>query len=135
MLPNEKACGTHAYVAPEILRVDHYGCEVDIWSMGVICYVLLAGYPPFYDEDQRNLFRKIKEGKYYFHQERWGNTSPEAIDMIRKMLCLSQKDRWTAKQLLQHPWIQSLETLIKYRAQERYTYCGFLSTIVFSLLL
>ena len=100
--------------------------------MGVICYVLLAGYPPFYDDDQRKLFRKIKEGKYIFHQEHWGNTSPEAIDMIRKMLCVSQKDRWTAKQLLQHPWIllgeevlkdkdmtQSLETLKKYRARQR----------------
>ena len=45
-----------------------YGCEVDIWSMGVICYVLLAGYPPFYDEDQKKLFKKIKEGRYYFHE-------------------------------------------------------------------
>ena len=49
------------YVAPEILRGDPYGKEVDIWSLGVICYVLLAGYPPFYDDDQRNLFKKIKE--------------------------------------------------------------------------
>jgi serine/threonine protein kinase len=47
---------------------DRYGTEVDIWSMGVICYVLLAGYPPFYDEDQKKLFKKIKEGKYHFHQ-------------------------------------------------------------------
>jgi serine/threonine protein kinase len=50
---------------------DRYGTEVDIWSMGVICYVLLAGYPPFYDEDQKKLFKKIKEGKYHFHQVRY----------------------------------------------------------------
>ena len=137
LLPNETACGTPGYVAPEILRGDHYGCEVDIWSMGVICYVLLAGYPPFYDDDQRKLFRKIKEGKYHFHQDYWGSTSPEAIDMIRKMLCVSQKDRWTAKQLLAHPWIllgedvlkdkdmtQSLETLKKYRARQRFKKVG-----------
>ena len=61
--------------------------------MGVICYVLLAGYPPFYDEDQKKLFKKIKEGKYHFHQDYWGGTSPDAMDMIRKMLCVSQADR------------------------------------------
>ena len=57
----EVPCGTPGYVAPEILRGDPYKQEVDIWSMGVICYVLLAGYPPFYDDDQRNLFKKIKD--------------------------------------------------------------------------
>ena len=69
--------------------------------MGVIVYVLLAGYPPFYDEDQKKLFKKIKEGKYYFHEDYWGHVSQE----IRKMLCVNQKERWTARQLLDHPWI------------------------------
>lgn len=101
----ETACGTPGYVAPEILRGDKYGCEVDVWSMGVICYVLLAGYPPFYDEDQKKLFRKIKEGRYHFHEDYWSNTSPEAIDMIQCMLCVDQKKRWTCDQLLKHPWI------------------------------
>lgn len=109
----EVACGTPGYVAPEILRGDRYGAEVDIWSMGVICYVLLAGYPPFYDEDQKKLFRKIKEGKYYFHEDYWSHVSPEAIDLIRRMLCVSQKERWTARQLLQHPWILQQEELLK----------------------
>lgn len=76
-----------------------------MWSMGVICYVLLAGYPPFYDEDQKRLFKKIKEGRYHFHEDYWSNTSPEAIDMIRQMLCVDQSKRWTAEQLLKHPWI------------------------------
>ncbi len=101
----ETACGTPGYVAPEILRCDKYGTEVDVWSMGVICYVLLAGYPPFYDEDQKKLFRKIKEGRYHFHEDYWCNTSPEAIDMIQCMLCVDQKKRWTCEQLLKHPWI------------------------------
>lgn len=101
----ETACGTPGYVAPEILRGDPYGCEVDIWSLGVICYVLLAGYPPFYDEDQKRLFKKIKEGRFHFHEDYWANTSPEAMDMIRQMLCVDQRRRWTAEQLLQHPWI------------------------------
>jgi len=99
------ACGTPGYVAPEILRGDKYGGEVDVWSIGVICYILLAGYPPFYDEDSKRLFKKIKEGRYFFHEEHWGNASTESMDIIRKMLCVSQKERWTARQLLQHPWI------------------------------
>lgn len=103
--PKETACGTPGYVAPEILRGDKYGTEVDVWSMGVICYVLLAGYPPFYDEDQKRLFKKIKEGRYHFHEDYWSNTSPEAIDMIRQMLCVDQSKRWSADQLLRHPWI------------------------------
>jgi len=130
---NETACGTPGYVAPEILRGDAYGCEVDIWSMGVICYVLLAGYPPFYDEDQKKLFKKIKAGAYHFHDEYWGNTSPEAIDLIKRMLTLDQKKRWTAEQLLKHPWIlksdevlaaksldASIVTMKKFNARRRF---------------
>lgn len=113
LLPNETACGTPGYVAPEILRGDPYGAEVDIWSMGVIIYVLLAGYPPFYDEDQKKLFKKIKEGKYYFHEDYWSSVSPEAMDLIRKMLCVNQKERWTASQLLKHPWITMGDETLK----------------------
>ncbi|CAM9274260.1 unnamed protein product, partial [Ectocarpus fasciculatus] len=110
--PQEVACGTPGYVAPEILRGDLYGAEVDIWSLGVITYVLLAGYPPFYDDDTRKLFRKIKEARYYFHEDYWSGISPEAIDMIKKMLCLDQKERWTAGQLLRHPWIEAQDEVL-----------------------
>lgn len=113
--PNEPPCGTPAYVAPEILRNQKYGVEVDIWSIGVICYVLLAGYPPFYDEDVKKLFRKIKDGKYHFHQEHWGDKSPEAIDCIKKMLCVDVKERWTAKQLLTHDWVTTDDEKLKAR--------------------
>ena len=84
MKDKESPCGTPGYVSPEVIRGDPYGCEADIWSMGVICYVLLAGYPPFY-EDPRGpnypykLYRDIRQGRYYFHPERWGSISPEAI--------------------------------------------------------
>ena len=107
LVHDEPPCGTPAYVAPEILRNQPYGPEVDIWSIGVICYVLLAGYPPFYDEDMKKLFRKIKDGRYHFHQEHWSDKSDESIDIIKRMLCVDVKDRWTAKQLLTHPWIQT----------------------------
>lgn len=107
LVHDEPPCGTPAYVAPEILRNQPYGPEVDIWSIGVICYVLLAGYPPFYDEDMKKLFRKIKDGRYHFHQEHWSDKSDESMDIIKRMLCVDVKDRWTAKQLLTHPWIQT----------------------------
>ena len=102
---DEGPCGTPNYIAPEMLRGDQYGCEADIWSMGVVCYILLAGYTPFFEEDQRKLFDKIKKGKYSFHPDYWDSISPEAVDLIRKMMCVDQKERWTADQLLAHPWI------------------------------
>ena len=98
-------CGTPGYVAPEILKCVKYGAEVDVWSLGVICYIILAGYPPFYDEDQKKLFKKIISGRYYFHDEYWSHISEDAKDLIRKMLCVDQKQRWTASQLLQHKWV------------------------------
>ena len=73
----------------------------------------MAGYPPFYDEDQRKLFKKIKEGKYYFHEDYWANISPEAVDLIKHMLCVNQSERWTARQLLNHPWIVMADTQLQ----------------------
>jgi calcium/calmodulin-dependent protein kinase I len=109
---NEQACGTPAYVAPEILRRQPYKTEVDIWSIGVICYVLLAGYPPFYDEDMKRLFRKIKDARYSFHPEHWDDKSDDAKDIITKMLCVDVKKRWTAEQLLEHPWIKTDDSVL-----------------------
>ena len=103
--PKEVACGTPGYVAPEIIKSLWYQTEVDVWSMGVICYVLLCGYPPFYDEDQRKLFKKIKEGRYHFHEAFWSHISKEAVDLIKCMLTVDQKERWSAEKLLDHPWL------------------------------
>lgn len=106
---SEPTLGTPAYIAPEILRGDKYGQEVDVWSMGVIIYFLIAGIPPFYVEDPadiKKLFKKIKEGKYVFWEEYFSNVSKEAQDMIKCMLTVSQKDRWTIDQLMEHPWLK-----------------------------
>jgi calcium/calmodulin-dependent protein kinase I len=99
------ACGTPGYVAPEILQARPYGKEVDIWSIGVITYILLCGYPPFHDDNQGVLFRKIKTGRFEFDSPYWDNVSTEAKDLISKMLVLNPADRWTATQLLDHTWI------------------------------
>ncbi|RLN66317.1 hypothetical protein BBJ29_002593 [Phytophthora kernoviae] len=98
-------CGTPGYVAPEILEGASYGKPVDIWSIGVITYILLAGYPPFHDDSQPVLFKKIRKGKYYYDSPYWDNVSDDAKEFISKMLVVNPKDRATAAELLQHKWI------------------------------
>ncbi|CAN0277387.1 unnamed protein product [Ectocarpus sp. 4 AP-2014] len=100
-------CGTPGYVAPEILRAESYGTSVDMWSIGVIVYILLGGYPPFHDENQTRLFRKIKAGNFKFHPEYWQSTSNEAKDLIRRLLTVDPKKRLTAAQAVTHPWLLS----------------------------
>mmetsp|Transcript_19750 Transcript_19750/g.19862 ORF Transcript_19750/g.19862 Transcript_19750/m.19862 type:complete len:377 (+) Transcript_19750:111-1241(+) len=99
-------CGTPGYVAPEILKNDKYGAAVDMWSIGVITYILLGGYPPFQDDNQRALFKKIKKAQYEFHPEYWGAVSDEAKDLISKLLALKPEERLTAEEALKHSWVQ-----------------------------
>lgn len=98
-------CGTPGYVAPEILEGADYGKPVDVWSIGVITYILLCGYPPFNDDSQAILFRKIRRGKYQFDSPFWDNISEDAKDFIRKMLVVDPHQRATVGDLLQHKWI------------------------------
>ncbi|CAM9422002.1 unnamed protein product, partial [Choristocarpus tenellus] len=83
-------CGTPGYVAPEILKGEVYGKPVDMWSVGVITYILLGGYPPFHDDNQAKLYQKIKKGRVVFHPQYWNTVSDEAKDLIRKLLTLDQ---------------------------------------------
>jgi len=99
------ACGTPGYVAPEVLRQKGYGKEVDLWSLGVITYILLCGYPPFYDEDQATLFETIIRGQYDFREEYWGGISQTAKDLIKGLLTVKPEKRLSAEQALAHPWI------------------------------
>jgi serine/threonine protein kinase len=96
-------CGTPAYVAPEILRNKPYGTSVDMWSIGVIIYILLGGYPPFHDDKQARLFRKIRAGSYKFHSEYWTGVSNEAKDLISKLLTVDVSKRLTASESVVHP--------------------------------
>ena len=98
------ACGTPGFVAPEILEGKKYGAGVDVWSTGVIIYIILCGYPPFYDENQGKLFDKIKKGRYSFHKKFWSHISDDVKDLIRAMLTVDQTQRATCKQLLTHKW-------------------------------
>mmetsp|Transcript_1862 Transcript_1862/g.2094 ORF Transcript_1862/g.2094 Transcript_1862/m.2094 type:complete len:353 (+) Transcript_1862:148-1206(+) len=98
-------CGTPGYVAPEILNGTPYGTKVDMWSLGVIIYILLGGYPPFNGHDQRQLFKKIKKADYEFHRKYWKSISPEAKEMISKLLTLNPSERLSAKEALESPWM------------------------------
>lgn len=98
-------CGTPGYVAPEILEGTPYDTQADMWSLGVIAYILLGGYPPFIEKDQRILFRKIRKGDYEFHDEYWGQVSKDAKDLISSLLTVSPKKRLTATQSLRDRWI------------------------------
>ncbi|KAJ8304549.1 hypothetical protein KUTeg_018132 [Tegillarca granosa] len=99
-------CGTPGYCAPEILCGTSYTKAVDLWSIGVITYILLCGYEPFYEENDRLLFKKILKGEYFFYEEDWKNVSENAKDLIKKLLVLDPKHRLTVDQALEHPWVK-----------------------------
>ena len=99
------ACGTPTYVAPEIIGNFGYDSKVDCWSLGVILYVMLCGYPPFYAEENNELFQLIKECDYEFHEPYWDNISEDAKDLIKKLLVSDPKKRLSAEEILKHPWI------------------------------
>eukprot|EP00636_Phaeomonas_parva_P015134 CAMPEP_0118880926 /NCGR_PEP_ID=MMETSP1163-20130328/20453_1 /TAXON_ID=124430 /ORGANISM="Phaeomonas parva, Strain CCMP2877" /LENGTH=358 /DNA_ID=CAMNT_0006817527 /DNA_START=148 /DNA_END=1221 /DNA_ORIENTATION=+ len=99
------ACGTPGYVAPEILRQEWYGIAVDIWSLGVIAYILMCGFPPFYDEDNATLYEHIKRGEYDYPSPFWDHVSESAKDLIDHMLVVNPRKRYTAEEVLAHPFL------------------------------
>ncbi|XP_045329135.1 calcium/calmodulin-dependent protein kinase type 1B isoform X3 [Panthera pardus] len=99
------ACGTPGYVAPELLEQKPYGKAVDVWALGVISYILLCGYPPFYDESDPELFSQILRASYEFDSPFWDDISESAKDFIRHLLERDPQKRFTCQQALQHLWI------------------------------
>ncbi|KAL9261584.1 Calcium-dependent protein kinase 20-like protein [Drosera capensis] len=97
--------GSPYYVAPEVLR-KHYGPECDVWSAGVILYILLCGVPPFWDETEQGIFEQVIKGELDFISEPWPSISSGAKDLVRRMLVRDPKKRLTAYEVLCHPWIQ-----------------------------
>ncbi|KAL5715412.1 non-specific serine/threonine protein kinase [Ranunculus cassubicifolius] len=96
--------GSAYYVAPEVLR-RNYGKEIDIWSAGVILYILLSGVPPFWAETEKGIFDAILEGEIDFESAPWPTISNSAKDLVRKMLTQDPRKRITSAQVLEHPWI------------------------------
>ncbi|NXX40269.1 DCLK1 kinase, partial [Tricholaema leucomelas] len=105
--PLYTVCGTPTYVAPEIIAETGYGLKVDIWAAGVITYILLCGFPPFrgiYD-DQEVLFDQILMGQVDFPSPYWDNVSDSAKELITMMLQVDVDLRFSALQVLEHPWV------------------------------
>ncbi|XP_041440920.1 calcium/calmodulin dependent protein kinase (CaM kinase) II beta L homeolog isoform X4 [Xenopus laevis] len=103
--------GTPGYLSPEVLRKEAYGKPVDIWACGVILYILLVGYPPFWDEDQHKLYQQIKAGAYDFPSPEWDTVTPEAKNLINQMLTINPTKRITAHEALKHPWVCQRSTV------------------------
>jgi calcium-dependent protein kinase len=106
--PGQRFCdlvGSPFYVAPEVLRKD-YGVEADMWSLGVILYILLSGLPPFWGDTEDQIFRMVLKGDPDLRSDPWPSISGEAKDVIRRLLTVDPRKRATAGEILQHPWLQ-----------------------------
>ncbi|XP_028310253.1 serine/threonine-protein kinase DCLK2 isoform X2 [Gouania willdenowi] len=105
--PLYTVCGTPTYVAPEIITESGYGLKVDVWAAGVITYILLCGFPPFRSDNnqQEDLFDQILLGRLDFPSPYWDNISDSAKELIGKMLQVNVEARYTAEDVLSHPWV------------------------------
>lgn len=106
-------CGTPAYIAPEIIFGVPYDTQVDLWSLGVIMYIVLSGYPPFHASTHQDLFELIKHGMYKFHDEHWGKISKEAKELVTGLLMVDPKKRLNASKALQSAWMKQDDEILK----------------------
>mmetsp|Transcript_28409 Transcript_28409/g.78081 ORF Transcript_28409/g.78081 Transcript_28409/m.78081 type:complete len:379 (-) Transcript_28409:265-1401(-) len=99
-------CGSDFYLAPEVIKQEEYGREIDIWAVGVIAYVLLSGSLPFFHKVLHKLYRQIVERDLSFPEQAWKNVSKGALDFILRLLQVRAGDRLTAEQAMSHPWLR-----------------------------
>jgi len=99
--------GTPYYVAPQVLA-GKYDYSSDLWSLGVIMYVVLCGYPPFYGETDADVLAKVRLGNFSFAKADWKDVSDDAKELIKCLLRMNPRDRYTAEQALNHVWIKNL---------------------------
>nr|KAF7421424.1 hypothetical protein H0235_009260 [Vespula pensylvanica] len=138
--------GTPGYLSPEVLKKEPYGKPVDIWACGVILYILLVGYPPFWDDDQHRLYAQIKAGSYDYPSPEWDTVTPEAKNLINQMLTVNPSKRITANEALKHPWIcqrervasvvhrqETVDCLKKFNARRKLKYDRIIPRIVIAL--
>ncbi|KAL8179955.1 UNVERIFIED_CONTAM: hypothetical protein K2H54_000767 [Gekko kuhli] len=123
LLAVQTLCGTPNYLAPEVLTsagTAGYGRSVDSWSLGVILFMCLSGYPPFSDQNaQQPMREQITKGKYFFCADKWKHVSKEAFDLVQKLLTVDVDKRFKIAQALEHPWLQ--DNSMKQRFQQLLT--------------
>ena len=100
-------CGTPGYVAPEVLNRQPYGVKIDTWSCGVICYILICGYPPFPMDMARETIKKVKSAKFRFPAKHWSHISESVKDLLRKMIVADPNERLSIDAVLKHPWFEA----------------------------
>jgi calcium-dependent protein kinase len=100
-----KLCGTPLYMAPEVITND-YDEKCDIWSAGVVLYILLSGIPPYYGRNDQQIMDNILKKEVDFGDEAWSFVSPDAIDLISRMMAKEPEARLSAMEALNHPWFQ-----------------------------
>ncbi|XP_040319724.1 serine/threonine-protein kinase Chk2 isoform X2 [Panthera uncia] len=112
-------CGTPTYLAPEVLNsfgTAGYNRAVDCWSLGVILFICLSGYPPFSEhKTQVSLKDQITSGKFNFIPEVWAEVSEKALDLVKKLLIVDPKVRFTTEEALRHPWLQDEDMKRKFQ--------------------
>jgi len=99
-------CGSDFYLAPEVIRQEEYGREIDVWALGVIAYVLLSGSLPFFHSVLHKLYRKIVERDLTFSEQAWKQVSKGGIDFVLRLLQVRPGDRPTSEMSLTHPWLR-----------------------------
>lgn len=105
----DEKLGTPYYIAPEVLN-KKYNEKCDIWSCGVILYILLSGMPPFNGQSDQEIMKKVRAGKFSFSDPAWNNVSSDAKDLITKLLTYDVEVRPSAEVALQHPWITKMSS-------------------------
>ena len=111
-------CGTPHYVAPEVLSSNEYSHEVDLWSLGVILYIMLSGYQPFNSHSIHQMYGMIIRGNYKFPSPHWDNISDDAKDLVKRLMNVDIKKRYNVGDVLKHKWINKFVDLKKLQEQE-----------------